>query len=135
MMKSISALLAGLLFGVGLAASGMTDTAKVIGFLDIFGQWDPDLIFVMASAVITTVMSFRLVLKRKAPMFDETFSLPLKTVVDKPLLVGAVLFGVGWGLLGYCPGPAVAALVYLEPVTLVFVVAMLVGMFLGNKCQ
>ena len=135
MMKSFSALLAGLLFGLGLAASGMTDTAKVIGFLDIFGQWDPGLLFVMASAVITTVISFRWVLKRKFPVFDEAFKLPLKTVVDKSLIIGAILFGVGWGLFGYCPGPAVAALVYLQPVTLVFVVTMLAGMFLGNKFQ
>lgn len=135
MIKVVSALLAGLLFGAGLAASGMTDTAKVIGFLDIFGQWDADLLFVMGGAVITTAISFHWILKRKTPLFDQSFNVPLKTIIDKPLIVGAILFGVGWGLFGYCPGPAVAALVYLQPITLVFVITMLLGMSIGGRMQ
>lgn len=132
-MIRISSLICGLLFGSGLAASGMTNTAKVIGFLDIFGQWDPDLLFVMGSAVITTVISFRFVLKRKSPIFESTFSFPSNTEIDLKILLGAALFGIGWGLYGYCPGPAVAALVYLQPVTIVFLITMLTGMFLGEK--
>lgn len=132
-MIRLSSLVCGLLFGAGLAASGMTNTAKVIGFLDVFGQWDPDLLFVMGSAVITTVISFRFVLKSKAPIFEDTFSLPSSTTIDFKILLGAILFGIGWGLYGYCPGPAVAALVYLQPVTFVFLITMLVGMFLGSR--
>jgi uncharacterized membrane protein YedE/YeeE len=132
-MNRISSLICGLLFGAGLAASGMTNTAKVIGFLDVFGHWDPDLLFVMGSAVITTLISFRFVLKRKAPIFEDVFSLPSNTVIDLQILLGAVLFGIGWGLYGYCPGPAVAAIIYLQPVTFVFLNTMLAGMFIGEK--
>lgn len=131
-MNRLSSLICGILFGVGLAASGMTDTAKIIGFLNLFGNWDPDLLFVMGSAVLTTVISFRFVLKRKAPLFKDVFSLPSSTVIDVKILLGAVLFGIGWGLYGYCPGPAIAAIVYLQPVTFVFLITMLFGMFVGN---
>lgn len=132
-MNRLSSLICGLLFGAGLAASGMTNTAKVIGFLNIFGQWDADLLWVMGAAVITTLISFRFVLKRPNPIFGEAFSLPSNTSIDLRLLLGAVLFGVGWGLYGYCPGPAVAAIIYLQPVTGVFLIAMLAGMFLASK--
>lgn len=132
-MNRLSSLVCGLLFGAGLAASGMTDTAKVVGFLDVFGDWDPDLLFVMGSAVVTTLISFRLVLKRKAPLFEDGFSLPSSTAVDMKILLGAVLFGIGWGLYGYCPGPALAAIVYLQPVTFVFLITMLIGLFIGNR--
>ncbi len=132
-MNKLSGLICGALFGAGLAASGMTNPAKVIGFLDIFGNWDPDLLFVMGAAVLTTVICFRFVLKRKTPIFENSFSLPSSNLVDFKLLLGAVLFGIGWGLYGYCPGPALAALVYLQPVTFVFVIAMVVGMFAANK--
>jgi uncharacterized membrane protein YedE/YeeE len=129
----IIALLCGLLFGAGLAASGMTNTYKVTGFLDIFGNWDPDLLYVMGAAVLVTVIAFPLILRRASPVLSDVFVLPSIAHIDKRILGGAALFGVGWGLFGYCPGPALAALVYLEPVTLVFVVAMGVGMFIGNK--
>lgn len=129
----ISSLICGSLFGAGLAASGMTDTAKVIGFLDIFGNWDPDLLYVMGSAVITTVVSFRLITKRAKPMLNDVFSMPQETKINAKLLIGAVLFGIGWGLYGYCPGPAVASIVYLQPVTGVFLLSMLIGMFFGSK--
>ena len=120
-MFNISALVCGLLFGLGLAASGMTDPAKVIGFLDIFGSWDPDLLFVMGSAVVTTAISFRFVLKKDKPFFASVFSLPTAAGLDKRLLVGASLFGIGWGLYGYCPGPAIASLGYFKPSALLFV--------------
>jgi uncharacterized membrane protein YedE/YeeE len=131
-MKHFSGLLAGLLFGAGLAASGMTNTSKVIGFLDIFGAWDADLLMVMASAVITTFIGFAIILKRKKPLFDSQFFLPTAQHIDRNLIVGAILFGVGWGLYGYCPGPAIASLVYLSPVTFIFVFCMLIGMGVGN---
>lgn len=132
-MKGLTALLCGLIFGVGLAMSGMTDTAKVIGFLDIFGQWVPDLGFVMGGAVLVTVVAFRLVLRRDNPLLADSFALPTNTSIDGRLLGGAALFGIGWGIYGYCPGPAISALVYLNTDTVIFVAAMLVGMVIANK--
>lgn len=126
-------LLCGLLFGLGLAASGMTNTAKVIGFLDLFGQWDPDLLFVMGFAVMTTLISFSLILKKDKPVIAEAFSLPSNQLIDLKLIGGAIVFGAGWGIFGYCPGPSLAALVYLQPATYLFVAAMLAGMLVGDK--
>jgi uncharacterized membrane protein YedE/YeeE len=130
-MKEIAALACGLLFGVGLALSGMTDTAKVLGFLDLFGDWVPDLAFVMGGAVVVTLIAFRLVL-RSHPLLVPAFNLPTRTDVDARLLIGAGIFGVGWGIYGYCPGPALSALVYLEFETVGFVAAMLAGMALAG---
>jgi len=132
-MKGFIALACGLIFGVGLAVSGMTDTARVIGFLDIFGDWVPDLGFVMGGAVLVTVIVFRFILRRGAPLLANSFSLPSKNTLDNRLLGGAAIFGVGWGLYGYCPGPAISALVYLNTETAIFVIAMLAGMALANK--
>ena len=132
-MKGLTALVCGLIFGIGLAMSGMTDTAKVIGFLDIFGQWVPDLAFVMGGAVLVTLVAFRLVLRRKGPLMADRFQLPTKTTLDGRLLGGAALFGIGWGIYGYCPGPAISALAYLNTDTFIFVAAMLSGMAIANK--
>lgn len=132
-MIRLTGLVCGLMFGVGLAASGMTNTAKVIGFLDIFGNWDPDLLFVMGSAVVTTAITFFFILKRKQSVFGGKFRLPDRNDVDRHLISGAVLFGLGWGIFGYCPGPALAAMVYFEPATFVFVGTMLLGMAIGSK--
>lgn len=132
-MKNLAALLCGLVFGVGLAVSGMTDTGKVLGFLDVFGQWVPDLAFVMGGAVLVTLAAFPLVLRRTKPLLAARFFLPGNSVIDGRLLGGAAIFGVGWGIYGYCPGPALAALVYLDWKTAVFVVAMLLGMALANR--
>jgi uncharacterized membrane protein YedE/YeeE len=132
-MKAIIGLLCGLVFGVGLAVSGMTDTAVVLGFLDITGQWNPDLAFVMGGAVLVTLIAFRFILKMKSPILNTKFSLPTRSVIDGRLLTGAAIFGIGWGLYGYCPGPALAALTYMDNKTAMFVVAMLVGMALANK--
>jgi uncharacterized membrane protein YedE/YeeE len=129
-MKALSGLMAGLLFGIGLAASGMTNTEKVLGFLNIFGAWDSDLLFVMGFAVITASMGFVLVLRQKSPLFTDQFTLPTHKHLEPKLIIGALLFGIGWGLYGYCPGPAIAALVYLSPVTLIFVLSMIIGMWL-----
>lgn len=132
-MKALAGLLYGLVFGVGLAISGMTDTAKVLGFLDVTGQWVPDLAFVMGGAALVTLIAFRFILKLKRPRLNPRFFLPATTVIDGRLLGGAAIFGIGWGVYGYCPGPALAALSYLDEKTAMFAVAMLVGMALANK--
>jgi hypothetical protein len=132
-MKALIGLLCGLVFGVGLAVSGMTDTAKVLGFLDLFGTWIPDLVFVMGGAVCVTLVAFRFVLKRKAPLIGKKFFLPTSTVLDGKLLAGAAIFGIGWGIYGYCPGPALSSMAYLDNETFIFVVAMLAGMTLANQ--
>ncbi len=130
-MKNFAALCCGLLFGAGLAISGMTNTAKVLGFLDLFGQWDPDLLFVMGGAASVTLLAFRWVLRQK-PLLAPDFSLPTRRDIDFRLLGGSALFGIGWGTFGYCPGPALSALVYLDTKTMVFVVSMLAGMALAG---
>ena len=126
-MYILTALASGLLFGFGLALSQMINPAKVLGFLDIAGRWDPSLAFVMAGAVAVTLVSFRYVLKRNAPLYGPRFFVPARRDIDARLMAGATLFGAGWGLVGFCPGPALAALVYLKLETVVFVAAMLVG--------
>lgn len=132
-MKGWVALICGIIFGAGLAVSGMTDTAKVLGFLDLFGNWVPDLAFVMGGAVCVTLVAFRFVLKRQRPVLVENFSLPTSTAIDGRLLGGAAIFGIGWGIYGYCPGPAISALVYLDSKTVVFVLAMFAGMAIANR--
>lgn len=134
-MKGLLALLCGTLFGIGLALSGMTDTAKVLGFLDLFGNWIPDLAFVMGGAVCVTLIAFRFVLKREKPVVAIEFSLPANKAIDGKLLLGSALFGIGWGVYGYCPGPAISAMVYLQSNTFIFVGAMLVGMMLAARAQ
>lgn len=122
--------IAGFIFGIGLVISGMADPQKVQNFLDITGTWDPSLAFVMGAAVVVTLIGYRLTFQRQAPLLDERFHLPSTTAIDGRLLAGAALFGVGWGLAGYCPGPALTALPLLAKGTLVFVIAMLVGILL-----
>lgn len=127
-------LLLGVLFGLGLSYSGMTDPAKVLGFLDFFGNWDPTLIFVMASGVSTTMIAYFFILKKR-PLFADNFNLPTLRHIDRKLVLGAILFGTGWGLYGYCPGPAIAALSYLHTDTFLFVGAMCAGIFLRSLQQ
>ncbi len=126
-MKLLSVFLCGLLFSFGLIVSGMINPEKVIGFLDIFGAWDASLAFVMAGAVLVTTIGYRLVLQQSKPLFATTFSLPSRTDIDVQLIVGPALFGIGWGLVGLCPGPAFAALTS-SPNAAVAFVAMLLGM-------
>jgi len=129
-MRILVALFSGTLFGLGLAVSGMTNPAKIVGFLDFAGAWDPTLAFVMGGALLVTIPAFRLILGRQRPILAGDFALPTKSALDGRLLGGAALFGVGWGLSGFCPGPAVAALVTgLAPV-FAFVAAMMAGMVL-----
>jgi uncharacterized membrane protein YedE/YeeE len=126
----LAALASGLGFGAGLALSGMTDPQRVLGFLDVFGAFDPSLLFVLGGAVATTLVSFHFVLRQPRPLFDDRFRLSTLTAIDRPLLVGAALFGVGWGLAGYCPGPALAGLGVSSREALWFVPSMLAGMAL-----
>jgi len=132
-MAGIVAVVTGLLFGAGLAASGMTNPEKVQGFLDLTGVWDPSLMFVMGGAVVVTLISFRFILKLSRPVFSEQFHMPSSTSIDTRLISGAGLFGTGWGLVGYCPGPALAAIAYLNSDVMIFLVAMFVGAFLGQE--
>jgi hypothetical protein len=125
---ALAALASGLLFGTGLAMSGMTDPERVLGFLDVFGAFDPSLLFVLGGAVLTTATTFRLVFRQSRPLFDQRFRLSTITTVDRPLLLGSALFGVGWGLAGYCPGPALAGLGVLSREALWFVPSMMAGM-------
>ncbi|CAN5206018.1 hypothetical protein BH10PSE11_BH10PSE11_15550 [soil metagenome] len=118
----------GLVFGAGLLISGMTDTAKVLGFLDIFGAWDATLAFVMAGAVAVTTVGFALARRRGAPLFATQSLWPTRKDIDAPLVAGAVLFGIGWGLVGLCPGPALVNLAGLTWPVIVFVAAMAAGM-------
>lgn len=128
MKHDLSALVAGILFGFGLAYSGMTDTHKVIGFLDIFGSWDYDLAFVMGGALAVSLVSFRLMKNREVSLIECALDMPNNKQIDAKLIGGSILFGIGWGLFGYCPGPALAALIYLDPNTLLFVVSMIAGL-------
>ncbi|MGR3570473.1 DUF6691 family protein [Brevirhabdus sp.] len=132
-MKNIAGLVSGLIFGLGLIISGMADPAKVLNFLDIFGTWDPSLAFVMGGAILVTMPGYWLATRQSAPLLGGTFQLPTKTDLDARLLSGAAIFGVGWGLGGFCPGPALTALPIAATGTLVFVPAMLVGMWLGRR--
>ena len=122
--------LSGILFGLGLTISGMINPAKVIGFLDVAGNWDPSLALVMASGLAVTVPGFHFILKQKRPLFEAKFFLPGKADIDLRLIGGAVLFGIGWGLAGLCPGPALAGITSLDTSVLSFVAAMLAGMLL-----
>lgn len=130
MRATIAGLVTGLLFGLGLCLSGMTDPAVVQGFLDVAGDWNPALIFVMAGGVAVTFLGYRLLVPKSHPLWAAGFSLPTATAIDPPLLAGAAIFGVGWGLAGYCPGPALVSLASGRAGVLIFVAAMLTGMIL-----
>jgi len=130
MNKILSALLAGIVFGIGITLSGMVDPNKVVNFLDVTGNWDPSLMFVLGGAVITTAVAYRFIFAQGKPLFDEDFHLPTLLKIDSKLLFGSVLFGVGWGLIGYCPGPAVASIGFRPEEPLIVVVSMLAGLLL-----
>ncbi|MDH4458655.1 MAG: YeeE/YedE family protein [Nevskia sp.] len=126
-------LVSGLLFGAGLALGGMTDPGKVVAFLDVTGAWDPSLAFVMGSALLVTFPVFAWVRRSARPLFAERFQLPTRRDLDPQLQVGAALFGIGWGIAGLCPGPAIANLAAGSPEILLFVVAMVAGMWLRDR--
>jgi len=127
-MYAITALLSGLVFGLGLIVSGMVNPAKVLGFLDLAGAWDPSLALVMAGAVAVGFFAFLAAKKRTRSLIGAEMKLPTASAINRRLLAGSALFGVGWGVAGFCPGPGLAALGMGEPKALVFVAAMLVGM-------
>lgn len=127
-MRLFASLIAGLVFGLGLILSGMSNPAKVLGFLDLAGRWDPSLIFVMAGAILVSLLGFRFATRRTVSLLGEPMRMPTASQVDTRLILGSLTFGAGWGLAGFCPGPAVASLLsgFVEP--LIFVAAMVAGM-------
>jgi uncharacterized membrane protein YedE/YeeE len=137
-MPVFASLICGFIFGLGLLISGMTQPTKVLGFLDIFaapsGGWDPSLAVVMAAGLAVTSVGYALV-RRRAPLFDAQSRWPAATPIDRPLVTGAVLFGIGWGLVGLCPGPAIVNLATLSPGVIVFVVTMAIGMLAHDLWQ
>ena len=131
-MRNLFALLAGALFGLGLVLSGMTDTTKVQGFLDLFGAWDPSLIFVMGGAIIPMAIAWTVANRREQSLLHSPMPHPAATHFDQPLVTGAILFGMGWGLAGFCPGPALASVSFGGTGGIVFLAAMLLGMWLWS---
>jgi uncharacterized membrane protein YedE/YeeE len=130
-MTNLIAAFSGLLFGIGLMVSEMVNPARVLGFLDLFnGRWDPTLAFVMGGGLLVSIPGYAFARSKGHPVCAESFSNPTATAIDRPLILGAVLFGIGWGLVGLCPGPALVNIVSLQPQALLFVVAMLAGMYL-----
>lgn len=128
-MHNLLTLLTGVLFGTGIAMSGMANPAKVINFFDIAGTWDPSLAFVMGGAVIVAFIGYRIILRRESPVYEPTFDIPTKRSLDARLIIGSGLFGVGWGIAGFCPGGALPALGTLNPNVIVFVVSLIAGIF------
>ena len=135
MIGNIVIFLSGLVFAIGLGVSGMTQPAKIVGFLDFTGAWDPSLLGVMGGAVVVNFVLYRLIFKRPTPLFGSSFSLPTRRDIDARLLLGAALFGAGWGLGGFCPGPAVVSSASTASSVLTFVLAMLGGMFLFEQYE
>ena len=133
MKQNLIALLCGIVFGIGLSLSHMINPIKVLNFLDITGNWDPSLIFVMIGALAVAFVSFKWILKRPAPLLAESFHISRKSSVDKPLILGAAIFGIGWGMSGYCPGTAVAGLGLLSLESVIMVVAIFLGFFAFNR--
>lgn len=137
-MRMLFGFAAGLIFGIGLVVSGMSDPAKVLNFLDLANwstTWDPSLAFVMGGASITAFLGYRLAWRRPAPVLMDAFDVPSTTAIDRPLMTGAALFGLGWGIGGFCPGPAWTALPLMAPGTLAFLPAMLLGLWFGGRAK
>ena len=135
-MKNISALIAGLVFGLGIAISGMANPAKVLNFFDVAGTWDPSLIFVMGGALVTTMIGYRIVFGgRSQPLFEPSFSLPLTGTIDRSLVGGSGLFGIGWGIAGFCPGGAIPALGFGGMDTAIFIAAMISGLLIVRQMR
>jgi uncharacterized protein len=133
--QAIASFFCGALFTTGLAVSGMTRPAKIIGFLDVFGAWDYSLVFVLASAVGVYYLTFQLVVKKKKPVLSARFLLPVRTDVDRRSVIGAVIFGIGWGISGLCPGPILATLSNGTSSVLILLVCMAAGLYLALRLQ
>ena len=130
MISRIISLTSGIIFGVGLSVSNMINPEKVLGFLDLFGQWDPSLIFVMMGAIVISVPVFFLFRKKNKPLFADNFSIPALKSIDKNLIIGSGTFGIGWGMVGFCPGPAISSFALLNTYSVFFVLSMLGGFLL-----
>jgi uncharacterized membrane protein YedE/YeeE len=133
MKTHLIALLSGILFGAGLALSHMIDPNKVLNFLDVTGHWDPSLLFVMIGAVSVAMIAFRFILKRPAPLWSTSFQLPQKKFLDLQLISGAAIFGIGWGMSGYCPGPSVTGLSLFSLESVIMVLAIYLGFFVSHR--
>ena len=134
MMKNVMVpLISGIVFSIGLVIAGMTNPAKVLGFLNVFGNWDPSLLFVMVGAIIISMPTFLFIDKKmSAPLFnkEEVFSKQIKKIIDRPLVIGSAVFGIGWALVGFCPGPAISALTQIDGNVFMFFIAMSIGMLI-----
>lgn len=133
--KLVSGLIAGLVFGLGISISGMGNPAKVVNFFDIAGTWDPSLAFVMGGALITTMIGYRIVFKRQHPIFDEKFHVPTSKDIDKKLIGGSAVFGIGWGIAGFCPGAALPMIGTFRPEVLIFAAALIAGIYIAKFMQ
>ena len=131
-MSKIISFISGIIFGVGLSISNMINPEKVLGFLDIFGEWDPSLIFVMLGAIIVSAPTISLFKYRNKPLFTDNFAIPTLRSIDRNLIIGSATFGVGWGMVGFCPGPAIASLALVNGYAVFFVISMLGGFFLSR---
>lgn len=129
------ALLTGLVFGTGIALSGMINPAKVLNFFDVAGTWDPSLAFVMGGALVVTAIGYRFVLKSPRPLFDRQFHLPTRKDVDLPLITGSAVFGIGWGIAGFCPGGSIPALGLMQADAVIFVAAMIAGIAIARVAR
>ena len=131
-MNKIVSLFCGIIFGIGLVISEMINPAKVLGFLNLFGEWDPSLAFVMIGALVVATPLFHLFKNKEKPIFSSSFSISNKKEIDKKLIIGSILFGAGWGLVGLCPGPAIASIALLNMSSVTFVIAMFVGFYIAK---
>ena len=134
-MRFLSAFLIGLIFGTGIAISGMINPAKVLNFFDLAGTWDPSLAFVMAGALAVAIPGYRLVLSRPAPAFENRFQLPDTRVIDRRLVLGSATFGIGWGIAGFCPGGALPAIGTGDPTVFLFLAALIGGLLIARVLQ
>ncbi|MEQ8659044.1 MAG: YeeE/YedE family protein [Hyphomicrobiales bacterium] len=132
-MRHILTYLIGLVFGLGISMSGMSNPAKVINFFDVAGTWDPSLAFVMGGAVVVAFIGYRIVLRRDRPVFEPAFDIPTRRDLDARLIGGSAIFGIGWGIAGFCPGGALPALGTLDPNVLIFTLALVTGIFAARN--
>ena len=131
-MNKIVSLFCGIIFGIGLVISEMINPAKVLGFLNLFGEWDPSLAFVMIGALVVATPLFHFFKNKEKPIFSSSFSISNKKEIDKKLIIGSILFGAGWGLVGLCPGPAISSIALLNMSSVTFVIAMFVGFYIAK---
>ena len=132
-MSKLVSLVCGIIFGIGLVISEMINPEKVLGFLNIFRDWDPSLAFVMIGALIVSTPIFHLFKKNKKPLFSSSFLIPTNKKIDKKLIIGSILFGAGWGLVGLCPGPAITSIALINISSIIFVISMFTGFYIASK--